>query len=247
MQRKSSTPQQSTKVLAELTQSQSSRANWKDHPVVIAAVTCAATIGACIVVFKEIVMPTQIAAISNETRELPMLRAEKEQAKSRIKTLEEAIQTKDKDIQKAKQELLEATLPKIFSAPNPYPIDQGRIRVGDSVLKLKEVYPLSSLDTTMDSWWTVSTPNGLFRSAAYYFDDVAKNKPITGILFFPNEKLGGEALLNRLTDEFGKPKEKVINRNSTTAIEYFWPINKGVVATLKLQKGGTASYSLDRK
>ena len=212
----------------------------------IAAVTCVTTIGACILIFKEIVMPTQIAAISNETRELPALRAEKAKADSKIKALEETIQAKDKDIQKAKQDLLEVTLPKIFSAPNPYPIGQAQVRLGDSLMKLKEFHPPSSLDSTMDSWWVTKTPEGLFKMAAYYFDENAKNKTITGILFFANTKLVGEVLLNRLTEEFGKPKERVTTKNSKTVNEYSWQINKGVLATLKLQKDNDPLYLIDR-
>lgn len=246
MIRKSNVTSEASKLLPESLQVQKSLSNWRDHPVVIAAVTCAATLGGCILVFKEIVMPTQIAAISNETRELPVLRAEKDLASSKIKALEATVIAKDKEIEKIKSDLLDVTLPRVFSASNPYPIDQRQVKLGDPASKLKEAYPISALDTTMDDWWSVKTKDGLFSSAAYYLDDNVTNRTITGILFFANKKLTGEILLSRLTEEFGKPKEKVLTVNSVVISEYVWSVGKGFKSKLTLSKDQTPLYYINR-
>ena len=178
----------------------SKKANWKDHPLAIAAICVVTTIGFCILVLSEVILPTYKERINNQLAELPKLRKEISRAEKRIIELENEI----KGIQ---VELISARNLNLFSTGNPYPSGLEVIKIGDNIDRVTEVFSASQINRNTDRYWSVTIQNSPVESATYYFDTTSKPKKIMMIgIFFKNTSNSHKALNRLLIEALGTPK-----------------------------------------
>ncbi|HAU4909017.1 TPA: hypothetical protein F3P23_19860 [Aeromonas hydrophila] len=67
--------------------------NWKEHPIVVAAVAVSGTIALAVLLIKEVILPTHTAALTNQisslSAEVSSLREDKKSTKKTISILQE--------------------------------------------------------------------------------------------------------------------------------------------------------------
>ncbi|WP_429234110.1 coiled-coil domain-containing protein [Aeromonas salmonicida] len=198
--------------------------NWKEHPIVVAAVAVSGTIALAVLLIKEVILPTHTAALTNQisslSAEVSSLREDKESTKKTISILQENISSLNKDISRnqhshlekisdLEDKLTQAQLANLFSFGNPYPSGLGVVRIGDSIEKVLTTYPESSVEKDNNGYWTVKDQHKIFNRIVYYYDKKHSHNQISHISFtvrYPltiNEKL----LQEKLIEALGTPKE----------------------------------------
>jgi len=174
--------------------------SWKDHPIAVASIAVAATIGLGILLVKEIILPTQTASLTNQLSSIPALQNENNKLKS---TLSE---TKSKlDDSQRRLKLSETT--NLFTVGSPYPTGLGLVRIGDDIAEIDKHYAANSVDKSEENYYTVTLPHGIFKNVVYGFKTSTKTKKVTQIAFvLPFDKtLNDSFLQEKLVEALGKP------------------------------------------
>ncbi|KFZ39140.1 hypothetical protein HR45_01710 [Shewanella mangrovi] len=187
--------------------------DWKDHPISIAAVAVAATIGLCILIGKEIVLPTYTASLNNT---IELLKNEKNKIETEKKSIEnkaEALTKKLGESDSTNKDLLkkleQAQYGNLFSNGDPYPVGLGSVRIGDPAKSILKIYPKASIDVDKKGFITIKNQHQLFNDIVYYVNEDDKNLPITHIMYRINytTKIDDNFLQKKLIDSFGLPEE----------------------------------------
>lgn len=149
--------------------------SWKDHPIVIAAGTCVATLGVCyklLIPAYTTILENQVAKDLTAISELRQIAAKAQERADRLNLLN--------------KELLSDG---IFSNCSPYPRALSNIKIGDRTDKLFEVYGEDLVTREEDNRWLTLKVNDdpIFSKATYYFDK--ETSKISQILFFFIERV----------------------------------------------------------
>lgn len=185
--------------------------SWKDHPLVVASIAVAATIGLAVLLFKEVILPTHSVSLSNQitslTNELQILRKKSEADVQSIGDLSAKLEAANRRAENLEQSLTKARISNLFSSGNPYPIGLGRIQVGQSIEQVTLAYPTASIKKS-DGYWSVENQHPFFESIVYYYDEEEKSKIVTHISFrrLFRSKVGDSFLQEKLTEALGPPK-----------------------------------------
>jgi hypothetical protein len=180
--------------------------NWKDHPIVVAAVAVAGTIGLAVLLVKEVILPTYTASLTNK---IASLSAEVFDLRASKKGAEEKLSYLQTQVDELEGKLTQAQYANLFMFGSPYPVGFGQVQVGEPVSKIDTVYPVAFIDKQESGYWTVSDQHKLFNRITYYFDEKLPQKPITHILFFISypAKVDENFLQNKLVEVLGVPKQ----------------------------------------
>lgn len=179
----------------------SSSKDWKNHPILIAVISAAATA----TFFQTVVIPISDASNRAELIEFRKLKATHEQVE---KTLEEE---KKRNAQLAK-ELVISQQANLFVAGNPYPVGYRTTPIGMPLAKVKEHFKDKAL-TDERSILSVKLDKGVFRRVTYHYESQGKESVVTHIsymvsfsdsLWEPND---ADKLHTILTETFGPPTE----------------------------------------
>jgi hypothetical protein len=173
--------------------SENKSGGWKDHPVVIAALSCAAGL----VFAYQVIVPTVTASLQNEVIDLKKQIADSGVSKDRIKSLEDRLQ-------KSEVAAASAQAANMFALGNPYPSGLGTPRLGDTLDIVENKFATSKIEKK-SGFWSVDKPATNISSVAYYFDKAAKEKRIFGILFIPSHDFPKGTLHSKLVDALGQP------------------------------------------
>lgn len=140
---------------------------WKDHPVVVAATVCVATIGVC----YKLLVPVYTSSLENQVRKDAVEISELNRRLSEA-TLTVARLTRENRDLIAKSQL---------SFCNPYPAGLDNILIGDPLRKIEDVYSSGNYSFTKNKrWYSITLPNNpLFRTVAFYFN----SDKVTHILY----------------------------------------------------------------
>jgi len=183
-----------------------------------------ATFGVTLLVFREIVIPTQTASLQNEVADLRKqasfaanVAGEKDGA---IRQLQERISLLEKELKNTQSKLAAAQLTNLFEFGNPYPIGLGNIRVGNTRDRISQVYADSSIERTA-GFWSVKMEHAAWSSVTYYFARVDGELLIYQILFFFRRDATPETLLQKLTEALGHPTTPGTKPNC-----YVWSLKK---------------------
>lgn len=149
--------------------------SWKDHPIVIAAGTCVATLGVC----YKLLIPAYTTTLENQV------------AKD-IKTISELKETRNKAQARAEElDRLNKSLlsDRAFESCSPYPRAFSDIRIGDPSQRVFEKYGKEAVEPDEDNrWLTVKTPEDpIFADVTYYVDE--ETHKVRQLLFFFKDRV----------------------------------------------------------
>lgn len=167
--------------------------NWKDHPVIVAALSFAGTM----VFAMQIVIPIYTATLQNE---IASLRKDLEAAgvtKDRISKLES-------ELKDTKLKLADAESANTFSPGDPYPVGINQVKIGDSLDLVAGLYSQYQIDRKT-GYWSVNNPNTVFSNVTFYFDRNSKDKKIHQLLFFMRYDAPPDLIISKLIGALGQP------------------------------------------
>lgn len=174
--------------------------SWKDHPVVVAALSVAGTFTLTTFAFKEVIIPTQLADINNKIRDLPSLQ-------STIETLQVDGKRKDQEIDSLKRQVELLQQKNLFNRGDPMPVVLSKVKIGQPIVDIDLFYPSRMVDKSSESYWSVNLDYGVFREIVYFYDEKKKKKTVTHISFrmAPQADYSEAFLQDRLIDALGPP------------------------------------------
>lgn len=232
--------------------------SWIDHPLHAAAVTMVSTVTVLVLIYKEVLLPTQLATstyrIESLEREVKAAQTERDSyiaalnkekeshAVTDVALTREIAQVAEKyDALKADHKNLQTDyaqlqLGSLFSNGSPYPSAYKAIAVGDPIDKVQQLYGEKSIEKS-DAYWATKIEHPYFGSATYYFTEEEKPS-IYQILYMARYDANVQPgfFQDQLTRAFGDP--------TTIADEhFFW----GIPPTLSVFKSDRDAFIVARK
>jgi hypothetical protein len=204
----------------------SERRGFSDHPVYVAGVAVAGTIALSIGVYKEVVLPAQLAAsefkiselsrqLTQETekRELLINSSAKEKAElsSALNAASGELQATKTKLDAVNRELEAAKLGALFVEGLSNPVAFDRVKVGQSISEVKKAYPSSQIEEDEDeSFVSVKVDHPFFYNITYYYN-YSNSHNISHILYMApyniEDKVPAGYLQDSLRRAFGEPVE----------------------------------------
>lgn len=203
---------------------------WRSHPVVIAAGTCAATVVICVAIFMQVVLPTQEARLqlqidkaNNANEQLRSIVMAKDKAaqetadnmkgvQSGLSSLEHEVAELKATNSQLNQALVGARVANLFSIASPYPNGFGTVRIGMSKQVIWKTYPMKSIkvDSSNPEFVDVTLANTPFDTATYFLSKDSKDPKITEVSFSISpfaSKYADDFVFTKLVQAFGKPRQ----------------------------------------
>lgn len=194
--------------------------SWHEHPVYVAAVAVAGTIGLSILLYKEVLLPAQMAArdfqieelrrindsLSNQKFDLEQKIRDFEVTQNSIrKNLEEALTQVRGDLTKKTTELNEYKKGSLFLNGSPYPVGLDEIKIGQSIHTISQKYP-DEKTKKQDGYWSVDIDHPYFKDITFYFWEEA-DYPIYQISYSAGylTDVGPEFLQTQIERTLGMP------------------------------------------
>lgn len=149
--------------------------SWKDHPIVIAAATCVATLGVC----YELLIPAYTTTLENQVAKDIKIISELKEATNKAQAHAEQLDLLNKNL----------LSDNAFASCNPYPRAFSEIKIGDPSQRVFEKYGKEAVSPDEDNrWLTVETPNDpIFTDATYYVEEGSLK--VRQILFFFKDRV----------------------------------------------------------
>jgi Sec-independent protein translocase protein TatA len=209
---------------------------WQDHPVIIAIIS-----GAAALVFAyNVLFPTLTASLQNELSSLRSQVQETTSLKDQLKKAQDEAKNEKQKMEAAakteKDKLMASQMTNLFSLGNPYPVGFGKIKLGDSITAITNVYADARIDRKAADYWGVKPDHPIFRDLVYFFDRTTdlKDRRVRAILFFGKESISG-ILQDKLIEALGQP----ISPGPKPEC-YIWAIDK----SLFVKKDVPANFAL---
>ncbi|WP_103311214.1 MULTISPECIES: hypothetical protein [unclassified Pseudomonas] len=215
-------------------QSLSSQRSWVDHPVYVAGVSVAGTIAICIALYKEVLLPAQMAAsdykVSELERQLKDVNGQKLIAEKHIESnkfsylAEKARLSSDLasikvELEKTNLELSRLKLGNLFFEGGIYPSSFDKVKVGQSVSAVEKKFEGFSIKKE-DGFVTVEVAHPFFGSVVYYYLDDA-SQTIYQIMYMSkygaDSSVGSDYLQVQLEQAFGEPLKMAEDK-------FFWKV-----------------------
>src|ERR1700722_11911754 len=206
--------------------------SWKEHPVVTAAIAAAGAIGFTILIFKEIVIPTETASLQNEIAALHQQISAKDDKLRSIPDLTKQISDLKEALENTKTKLADVQLINLFQFGSPYPIGIDFFQIGDSMQSITKAFPPESIDRSHSSYWSVKQNGKVFIVVTYYFDKDAADKRVQHMLMFFDSSFD-KLLQAKLIEALGQPTVPKPNC-------YIWKANQKLYAI----KENTFTYEI---
>jgi len=175
----------------------------KNHPLYLVGVAIVGSVSICILIFKEIVLPTMTIKLQNQVEKL----SESENNLQKILlTTQDTLTLKLKELNSTKIKLEELETIHVFETNSPYPATLNKVKIGDLIDKLLEFFDEKNIQKT-DTYWTVTSEHAVFPTITYYFDESVIPHTISHIMFslkghYFTDK---DFLQHKLESSFGEP------------------------------------------
>lgn len=152
--------------------------SWKDHPVIVAAVSAAATVAFCVTTLLPIWTKVQENRVENLAVELDSLK----------KNLDIA----NADADRYRKQNIALTTDTLFIPSDLYPRGFRDIRIGDPIEKVLSKYKNVKKESR-NNWYSAKIDDSaFFDRATYYFDDEASRRVVTLILIFFKDRVADD-------------------------------------------------------
>lgn len=189
--------------------------SWQENPFAVAVTTCVTTIAISATIVFTAVIPTWLKSKENEIAaqqaQILSLQAEPTKLKSEREELTGQLRKMETENLKLRRDLDRVTPDSLFSLDDVYPRGFRAVRIGDRIDLVSQVYGADGDITDSEGWISVRFKKpGLFSTIAYYYDEQAKVKTVTSILF----QFGGLD-----SKSFDLLKEQLISNYSETAMK----------------------------
>lgn len=195
--------------------------DWKNHPVIVASGSAAATFLLSLAIFTQLVAPTQTAKLEIEILKLKESRDKAERSYSSSVGENQAFKYKNSNLTKEvealkarinalQQETFDLRAGNLFSPENPYPNGLGLVRIGMPSSEINKVFYNYKITRNEDSPHIVSvTLKGYpFDRITYFLDGPLDRETITHVSFdmpIMSSKHSEDFLHNKLVEAFGMP------------------------------------------
>ena len=201
------------------------------NSVYVAGGTVVALLTILIPIYKEVLLPNQLASANFEIeelrRQLKARSSELEEAKANIEKEKELSQKKDiekkeelhelkakseqieADLKKANAEILEIKMGNLFIEGSSYPATLDDIKVGQNIEIVESLFPNEEIEKSeYNDYWNVEIEHPFFKRITFYFDN--RTSLIYQILysadFIRTEESASEKFLQKhLEKRFGTP------------------------------------------
>lgn len=160
--------------------------DWKNHPVIIAAITCASTAAFFVTVAQPMIdknNQNKISLLTESNLKLELAIAERNKEIIKLKAhIESTISDKEKQIEIAKSEAEKYKNEDRFSSDNPLPKGLREIKIFSPYSEIKNFYPNSDFNENT-LYYSIEIDDKLFSSAIYYPAKCNNRKVIKEIRF----------------------------------------------------------------
>lgn len=155
--------------------------SWKDHPVVIAAISGVAGIAFAV----QFLFPSLNAQLHydhkvelddlNLQNDVIALDLSKQQAENQQLTFDaeasrRELQSHQTVMAAQKETIAKLEMGRIFDLSNPYPVSFQQIKVLDDINKVESHYEESQINKERSGYWSVKVDHALFEELVYYFN-----------------------------------------------------------------------------
>jgi hypothetical protein len=190
------------------------KSTWKDQPLVVATLAVA---GTTILMFTAVI-PTWLKEKDNEIAEL---KTEPTKLKSELDALRGQLNRMESENLKLRRDLDRLSPDTLFSLDDVYPRGFRAVRIGARIDLLYQVYATEAERKDEEYWVTVAFKKPhLFRQIAYYYDENAKVKTVTSLLFFFDNQDGKtfNALKEQLIEMYSQKTMKEVTKRAKTKL-----------------------------
>jgi hypothetical protein len=196
--------------------------SWVDHPVYVAGVSVAGTIAICIALYKEVLLPAQMAAsdykVSELERQLKDVKAQKliaEQvaeknivtSSSEKRQLSDELKSVKAMLEKTKLEFSSFKLGNLFFEGGVYPSSFDKVKIGQPISIVEKVFA-GTLIKKEDGFVNLDVDHPVFGSVVYYYSDEAPQN-IYQVMYMTRSGFGESVEANylqaQLAKAFGEP------------------------------------------
>ena len=213
---------------------QKSTSDWKDHPLVVAAVSASASM----VFMSTVVMPIQSTYLNNKMNEMEN---QLNQTENKIKQIDEidtrrlAAEKKQKETEQelstTKAKLLSVLHTNAFKQGSPYPRFIDKVKVGDKFSKIFDAYTNNQIEVTKKK-------DGTTRYVSLKIND---HPFITDITFYPDDGNVSQ-ILYFLTQDNGDMLHHLLSESLGRAItgsnenEFYWKLSDQLFVSKNSEK-----------
>jgi len=188
--------------------------SWKDNPFAVAAATSIATITLGVTVVFTVVIPTWL---KHQENTLAAQQTQIRDLEAEVTRLKAILEQSESDNVKLRRDLDKLSPDSLFSVDDPYPKGFRAVRIGDRIQVVSQVYSADADIEDTESWIRVLLRRPrLVRMIAYYYDEKAKVKTVTGILFFFED--GDVLKKEQLIAKFGRATMRETKRGGITTL-----------------------------
>ena len=179
-----------------------------NHPVAVAAVASASTIGLMLLLFNEVILPIRT---DNLEEELGSLNREAIQLRSEVADKAAQIHSLNAELKYVRDQLYELQTASLFNRDNPFPLGLRNIRPGSTKKQLEASFVPNAIDKTNKEYWTVKLDHSTFDTATYYFKSEGEGEAqtVSHIAYsLPyDHQFGDDFLQKKLVDALGAPRQ----------------------------------------
>lgn len=196
----------------------STESSWRDHPVVVAAISA----GAAVTLMGSVVFPlltTHLNSQLEEARkdvetkkvEIAQLKGIADRLVTTVDSQNGALKKHEDDKKKLADQLRQYAIDNPFLLPTAYPRGLEVARVGSTAADVEAAYSGRPIDKSKEDYWSIEPEHPIFSPVTYYFRDGV----VTHILFHTRYKgpLEDVDILPLVKRYFGKPNLSIDENN----------------------------------
>lgn len=226
---------------------------WRNHPIIVASGSAAATLLFCIAIFTQIVSPTQNAKLEIELLKLndanqklahsiASITKKNKLLTSEVVRKNKGVTSLEAKVSSLEQELIDARANSVFTPGNPYPNGLGLIRIGMKKNEIATIYSGLKIEIDLDDpdTVTVNLVNSPFERVTYHLSNKSDEATISHVSFHMptfDSKYSDDFLFKKLVENFGQPSKE------STKKAFMWSVG----SSYSLYANGKNNYVLMRR
>lgn len=194
------------------------RRTWRDSPVVVAAISAAASMSLMATVGIPLAtgyLTGQVEALrtdlQNKSNEIRDLNDVVERLRKEVSTRGSAIEAEKHEIRRLKNQMGELQMSNLFLPGHPYVRGLDKVQLGSNQETVVTTYGEEAIEKADEDYWSVKVDHKVYSLVTYYFDSRPDERRVTHILHHFDERSSGidPAVIGQLLlGLFGKPFQR---------------------------------------